>query len=255
MAFRRELVVAFSALFFLSFSALSAHGCNIQFMEPADAAPVGAAIPVINTAAGCHLKVIFETGELEVTSETDMLVMEVRPPGAEIHLESMASGVFDIVETVVKVPFRAVFEWKPELKDAGFYEGLQMNMYGCDDPAEFSIRVVKCRYCINERDSLHSLAAQFNVHWTQIWSSNPGALLSPDALQAGQEIILGNNYTTVFGDTWMYLSVRFGATIPAMKALNPDFVQYDAIIPGGLSMCVMPETCPERRPAVPGISW
>mmetsp|Transcript_20829 Transcript_20829/g.49581 ORF Transcript_20829/g.49581 Transcript_20829/m.49581 type:complete len:255 (+) Transcript_20829:211-975(+) len=248
--------VLFQTLVILSVFSLSAYGCDYKLVHPASAIPVGNEVPVITTAAGCMVEVVFETGELIVLPDVDMLTMEIRPPGAQVRLESMNQWVFDEQPTAdgVSVNFRAVFAWKPALADAKFYDGLRMDLASCTDPIVFSIQVVKCRYCVNERDSLHSIAADFNTHWTQIWSSNIDILTSPDTLRTGDEIALGNVYHTQFGDTWKYLSVRFGTSVESLQRLNPE-MRYAAIIPGGLSMCVMPETCPERRPAVPGISW
>mmetsp|Transcript_35926 Transcript_35926/g.72481 ORF Transcript_35926/g.72481 Transcript_35926/m.72481 type:complete len:256 (+) Transcript_35926:119-886(+) len=244
------LVVLCSTLF------VSVHGCNYVLVQPESAVSSGNVVPIITSAAGCLVTIVFRTGELTVLPDTDMLTMEIRPPGAMIRLESLDQFVFDEQPDAdgVSVEFNAIFEWKPQLKDARFYEGLRMELASCTDPITFSIEVVKCRYCVNERDSLHSIAADFGTHWTQIWSSNPDMLLSPDTLTTGDELALGNIYTTQFGDTWKYLSVRFGVSIDSLRRLNPDMTTA-AIIPGGLAMCVMPETCPERRPAVPGISW
>merc|ERR1711998_498216 len=94
----------------------------------------------------------------------------------------------------------------------------------CDAPSDitFNVMVKKCAYCIQERDSLHSLASEFGTHWTQMWSVNQGALLSPDMVSNGQEIRLGNNYTTQFGDTWKYVATRFGTTVESLRKINPD---------------------------------
>lgn len=137
----------------------------------------------------------------------------------------------------------------------------------CANICQFSVTVLKCKYCAGERDSVHTLSAQFGRHWTQLWSSNP-QLLSPDTLGVGQLLALGNSYRLQNGDTWTSVAVRFGTTVALLEQLNPDFA--DPVVPGGFldsvalyrtsvvlnsTMCVMPETCPAYRPVVPGISW
>jgi spore germination protein YaaH len=130
--------------------------------------------------------------------------------------------------------------------------------------------VLKCKYCANERDSVHTLAAQFGRHWTQIWSSNP-QLLSPDTLDFGQLLSLGNSYRLQNGDTWTSVAVRFGTSVSLLQQLNPDFSNpsnpgtpitfvdsaalYSRSIALNSTMCIMPETCAAYRPVVPGISW
>jgi len=81
-----------------------------------------------------------------------------------------------------------------------------------------------------------------------------GALLSPDMVSKGQEILLGNNYTTQFGDTWKFVATRFGTTVDSLKLINPDIIS-EATLEEGKHLCVIPETCSIRRRAVEGITW
>jgi hypothetical protein len=134
----------------------------------------------------------------------------------------------------------------------------------CENKCTFSVTVEKCKYCVAERESTHTLAAKFGRHWTQIWSSNPH-LLSPDTLSVQQLISLGNSYRLQYGDTWTSVSVRFGVSIALLQQLNPDFQDEDGFVHSAklykhtldhnATMCIMPETCPGYRPVVPGISW
>ena len=137
----------------------------------------------------------------------------------------------------------------------------------CENTCQFSIVVLKCKYCANERDSIHTLSAEFGRHWTQIWSSNP-QILSPDTLGVGQLLALGNSYRLQNGDTWTSVAVRFGTTVSLLQQLNPDFANpsdptsivdspalYSLSISLNSTMCIMPETCAAYRPVVPSISW
>ena len=114
---------------------------------------------------------------------------------------------------------------------------------------------------------MHSIAARFDTHWTQLWSPNH-ELETPDQLQKGKRIKLGNFYQTVAGDTWKLMAVRFGTTVKRLMDLNPDLAADNAdsyasppdnslvvLVPPDTVVCVMLETCPERRERYPGVTW
>lgn len=156
--------------------------------------------------------------------------------------------------------YNAVFEWKPRIEDArAMAYSLQWQgpaNLRCSN-STFRIMVEKCHYCISDKDSFHTIAANFGTHWTQIWSSNP-SIISPDYVKSGTLIALGNTFITRFGDTWKSLAVRFGTEYDMIRRLNPD-IPFDVMsgsdIPAGQPVCIMPETCPTRRIRFPGITW
>jgi len=173
----------------------------------------------------------------------------------------------------------AIFEWVPDLSNAGrtYSTALYIPDRNCASNCNFELSVQKCRYCLQNRDSLDTLAALFGRHWTQIWSSNLD-MLSPDNITSAPAegpmagaIALGNTYRSRLGDTWRSLSVRFGIPVALLQRLNPDLTRDDGPSSAGgfvdgadlfaatqakaSLICIMPETCPMYRPPVPGISW
>jgi hypothetical protein len=175
--------------------------------------------------------------------------------GSSIFADAVTSQALPHMTT-----YRTIFEWTPRLEDTRS----AAHQFQIEGPAnlncsvtEFRVMVQKCKYCIMERDSLHTLAADLGTHWTQIWSSNP-SLVAPDYIASGTLISLGNMFRTRFGDTWKALSVRFGTPLGMIQKLNPD-INFSKMsgseIPEGLLVCIMPETCPIRRTPFPGITW
>jgi len=143
----------------------------------------------------------------------------------------------------------------------------------CSGPTSshtFVLKVQKCFYCINPDDSLRSMAARFSSggahlpapHWSLIWSINHG-LEDPDGLVRGEEVRLGLLYTARASDTWQMISSRFGVSMTALEALNPELVNSPSWSPvtsmlqiqEGTRICVMPETCHQRRLPQQGAVW
>ena len=122
--------------------------------------------------------------------------------------------------------------------------------------AGFSARVRHYRYCINQGDSLRSIAARLSSdslrhphlpapHWSLIWSLNHG-LEDPDHLKQGQEIRLGLVYSARASDTWELISSRFGIGMAALAQLNPDLVNLPSWCATRLAGPLMPLA--PRRP-------
>ncbi|EKX53852.1 hypothetical protein GUITHDRAFT_160950 [Guillardia theta CCMP2712] len=145
--------------------------------------------------------------------------------------------------------------WTPELVHSAQTYLLNVFVPTCDTSSLLRVTVNKCKMCLSEDQTLESIAGLYNRHWSQIWSVNP-FLLSPDKISAGQEINLGIIYSTTDGDTLMLLSVRFGISLDLLKQLNPE-IPASAFpnLGSNTSICVIPETCPEFRARVPGITW
>ncbi|KAJ1480781.1 hypothetical protein T484DRAFT_1955712 [Baffinella frigidus] len=209
----------------------------------------------IITAFGCQVefKAVFRVAVLDFSLGSPSM-----PEGATLSVEKNAG-----MDSETQYGYTAIFRWKPSMEQAGYHETVPLSKCvegsggGATGAGSITLQVIKCKYCINDKDSAHSVAAQFGRHWTQIWSSNH-AVISPDTLAVGDLINLGNIYTTVAGDTWQYLAVRFGSSVQLLEDLNPELITADVnklILAPGTQICVMPETCPERRPTVPGITW
>ena len=211
---------------------------------------------LITTAYGCQVefRAQFKVAVLDFSLGSPSM-----PTGATLAVEKNPG-----MDTQTSYSYTAVFRWKPSMEQAGYHETVPLSQCveaasgtGATGAGSITLMVIKCKYCINDKDSAHSVAAIFGRHWTQIWSSNHG-VISPDTLAVGDKIDLGNTYTTVAGDTWQYLAVRFGSSVQLLEDLNPELIAADInklTLAPGTQICVMPETCPERRPTVPGITW
>lgn len=219
---------------------------------------------VVETAPGCkHSVEIPFLMKSHVYTTTQIAILDVQPPGSSLTVEK-AFALIEDSEGIKNLPFTAILKWTPRLDDAGlpkeFAIRISSTALECASASHTVLfRVFKCEYCINEMDSMHSIATRFSTHWTQIWSSNH-ELETPDQVTKGQRIKLGNMYQTVKGDTWKLMAVRFGTTVERLLELNPDLVQYSqsdmvALVPQDTDVCVMPETCPTRRASFPGVTW
>lgn len=210
---------------------------------------------LITTAAGCQVdfRAYFRVGVLDFDLGSPSM-----PVGATLQVVKNQG-----MDSMTSYGYTVIFRWKPSLEQAGYYNTVALSKcveatgFGSTGAGTITLNVIKCKYCINDKDSAHSVAAMFGRHWTQIWSSNH-AVVSPDRLAVGHLINLGNTYTTVAGDTWQYLAVRFGLSVQLLERLNPELVGADLnklVLAPGTDVCIMPETCPERRPTVAGITW
>jgi len=226
---------------------------------------------------------------MKSNAQTEIVILKGRQPGATIEVKKQFALIEDTAKTR-DLPFKAIVRWTPQLEHAG--SRFSMILSSTDPNCDAAIlaaqrmshtvifRVQKCEYCISEKESLHSIAARFSTHWTQIWSSNH-QLDSPDQLAARQKIKLGNFYKTAKGDTWKLMAIRFGTTIERLLELNPDFgpdrntsqfvaflsglatahsaqeklVDHVVMVPAHADVCVMPQTCPESRTAHEGVTW
>uniref|UniRef100_A0A7S0VXY9 LysM domain-containing protein n=1 Tax=Hemiselmis tepida TaxID=464990 RepID=A0A7S0VXY9_9CRYP len=214
--------------------------------------------PTVESAAGCDTRYTV-IAKLTVAPDMEQVIMPVKPPGASVELVTTSTIVGQLTGEK-KTEVLATFAWRPQLADAR----AQAYALHFEGPAnmnctihQFRVNVEKCRYCIQERDSFHTIAAEFNSHWSQIWSSNP-EIRSPDYLTLGTKVMLGNMFRTRFGDTWKSLAVRFGTVVGMIERLNPDIDFTEILgsdIPAGTMVCIMPETCPTRRTSFPGITW
>ena len=207
-----------------------------------------------------------------------VLFMQTRPPGSSIEIRKQTGELLEDSTSVQRLGFVAKVKWTPRLEHAALSlaaDGRAPKVWRlfisstetqCRTLAhELVFNVWKCEYCINEKDSMHSIAARFSTHWTQIWSSNH-QIDSPDQLVTGQRIQLGNIYETVKGDTWNLMAVRFGTTVDRLLTLNPDLAKPPSsssqadqylvnIVAQNSLVCVVPDTCPERRKSSPGVTW
>jgi|GEM_PF-91996 len=115
-------------------------------------------------------------------------------------------------------------------------------------------------YTIRAGDTCFLLAQRFGTTVAAILAINPG--LNCDNLQIGQVICIPSApppptcppgsfaYTVVSGDTLFFIAQRYGTTVNAILAINPQITNPDLIFPGQV-ICVPttpapppPTTCP-----------
>jgi len=238
--------------------------CQLQAVDAQECPQFTTLETIVETAPGCkhELNIPFSMKSNMVVS-MDIAILDVRPPGATLEVKTQFALIEDSA-AIKDLPFTAILRWTPQLDQAGspreFSLLLSSTQPECRSASHKVIfRVHKCEYCINEKESMHSIAARFSTHWTQLWSSNH-QLETPDQLAKGQKIKLGNLYTTVKGDTWKLIAVRFGTTVACLIELNPDLsgltsTAMVAIVEADTNVCVMPETCPQRRTPFEGVTW
>jgi len=199
--------------------------------------------------------------------------LQTRPPGSTLEVQKQFQ-IFPDDDNVKDLNYKAILRWTPQLEHAGLPPWTTGGEYTilisstAIDCRSFShsvvFRVHKCEYCVSDRDSMHSIADRFSTHWTQMWSSNH-EIEVPDQLAKGQRIKLGNFYKTVKGDTWKLIAVRFGTTVERLLEINPELASESgglvaaddmvAMITPDSAVCVMPDTCPQRRTPHPGVTW
>ena len=86
-------------------------------------------------------------------------------------------------------------------------------------------------YTIRPGDTFFGLAARFNTTVQAIMNANPG--VNPNNLQIGQQICIpvapapgpcpgGFTYTIRAGDTFFSIARRFGISVSALMAANPN---------------------------------
>ena len=87
----------------------------------------------------------------------------------------------------------------------------------------FSFHVGKCRYCAQEGETLHGIAASFETDWLQLWSAN-AQLVDPGSLALHHLLNIGSLYPAREGDTLASLGRRFRTSMVALKVcrLPPD---------------------------------
>ncbi|MGI5877284.1 MAG: LysM peptidoglycan-binding domain-containing protein, partial [Christensenellales bacterium] len=111
-------------------------------------------------------------------------------------------------------------------------------------------------YTIRAGDTLYAIARQFNVSLDDLLEANPG--IEPFQLQVGQVICIPvatppvacpegyTQHTVVAGDTFFALAQRYGVTVDALRAANPNVNPNALLI--GQTLCIPPAEaapCPE----------
>ena len=94
------------------------------------------------------------------------------------------------------------------------------------------------KYIIHAGDTLNAVAARFTVAAPALLAANP-QIVNPDRIFPGQIVTIpgpapaaGPEYVIQPGDTLSAVAARFGVTLAALEAANPQIVNPDRIFPG-----------------------
>ncbi|NLC53348.1 MAG: LysM peptidoglycan-binding domain-containing protein [Firmicutes bacterium] len=108
-------------------------------------------------------------------------------------------------------------------------------------------------YTVVAGDTLFFIAQRFGVSLSALIAANP-QITDPDLIFPGQVICVplvttpvphcpGATYTVMQGDTLFQIAQRFGVTLEALLAVNPQITNPDLIFPGQV-ICLPPTTEP-----------
>ena len=92
-------------------------------------------------------------------------------------------------------------------------------------------------YTVQKGDTLTAIAAKFGVSLTALEAANP-QITNPDLIFPGQVVTIPVNppppgtYVVQSGDTMTAIAKKFGVSLAALEAANPQVTNPDLIFPG-----------------------
>jgi tyrosinase len=94
------------------------------------------------------------------------------------------------------------------------------------------------KYVVQTGDTLAAIANRFGVGLSALKAANP-QVANPDRIFPGQVVTIpgsfpaaGSDYVVQTGDTLIAIANRFGVSVAALKAANPQISNPDSIFPG-----------------------
>eukprot|EP00297_Palpitomonas_bilix_P013812 CAMPEP_0113879304 /NCGR_PEP_ID=MMETSP0780_2-20120614/7166_1 /TAXON_ID=652834 /ORGANISM="Palpitomonas bilix" /LENGTH=221 /DNA_ID=CAMNT_0000865875 /DNA_START=566 /DNA_END=1231 /DNA_ORIENTATION=- /assembly_acc=CAM_ASM_000599 len=105
----------------------------------------------------------------------------------------------------------------------------------------FSLSIPACRLCVEEGESLSTIAADFGLSWLQVWAANP-KLKTPNDVQPGQEVALGPAYVVKEGENLYDLASRFRADVDTILRVSPN-LSSSSQVEAGQRVCVASSYC------------
>ncbi len=139
---------------------------------------------------------------------------------------------------------RAILQNNPELNPNNLVVGQQICLPSKATPGSCPGGFL---HTVTINDTFYSIARRYNISLTSLLNANPG--IDPDTLQIGQRICIpttpppaqecpGRLYTIQAGDTFISLARRFGYTLDALIAANPQVNPSNLQI--GQQICLPP---------------
>lgn len=167
----------------------------------------------------------------------------------DISLDKDKSDVPEgfVLEPLGRYP-RKMVKWSPQAGKDERLEGYKAcfvasDLYGIMRSTRcFTVRVRKCKYCLQADETLADVGRRFQVDWLQIYMANPH-IPTPDQVPRDLATInTGVFYTVRAGDYLQLVGQRFFMTESQLRLLNPDVPQNGLITPG-MDLCIMPPVC------------
>ena len=173
------------------------------------------------------------------------------PPKYSVDI-SLDREMSDVPEGLVLDPPgrypRKTVKWSPQAGKDERLEGYKAcfvasDLYGIMRSTRcFTVRVRKCKYCLEAGETLADVGRRFQVDWLQIYMANPH-IPTPDQVPRDLATInTGVFYSVRAGDYLELIGQRFFMTELQLRLLNPDVPQSGLITPG-MNLCIMPPVC------------
>uniref|UniRef100_A0A7S0DXW7 LysM domain-containing protein n=1 Tax=Hanusia phi TaxID=3032 RepID=A0A7S0DXW7_9CRYP len=153
-------------------------------------------------------------------------------------------------------PYTTALRWQPVRGQEGFVYSIclsiQVNLSSTDvndaclqefytapflgHPSQYcvTVDVARCRYCVQEGDSMETMARDWGTSILQLWGGNQ--LFSPSYLESQQSILVGPIYTVGPDETLPEIALKFGRSALDVLDWNPDIPMDPSIINGQLPL-------------------
>jgi len=195
---------------------------------------------VLTGYVGCTTKFCLQArdknGFYQVEIEEGSSADESPPPGAVLGpVELFSEGTL----------IQRCFTWKPKRNQEGFMYEVKFYAGRPEDRINrvIKIDVQRCKYCVQNQESLQSIAADYNLNWLQLWAANV-ELKDPDHLMDEQLLSLCPVYYVKPEDGIDNLAARFSTDANHIIAMNPDIQEMpEKDLRPGQALCVCPAVC------------
>jgi len=212
-----------------------------------------------------------------LTKRTPTVARIVQPNRRELGLAPRE----DAGDSSLRGEFSGFIEWIPSPYQGG-WEG-KVCVEACVDTQQcpatqngapevctqqcYQIRVARCKWALQEEDSLVEIAPRFQTNWLQLWYLNPfmahpdhASSLTGSAAGAGVmavpgeplEINVGRLYHPMWDDTLEAVASRFGMSSERLKQINADlkymqpgdiFSEWTHPMRHSSEVCIIPDSC------------
>jgi len=150
--------------------------------------------------------------------------------------------------------FHTTVSWTPALAMMGRTRRLCVAAETATSATQtcFTLVVERCRYCTMPGDTLHSVAAQFDTDWLQLWSANfmggSGGTheMNPNVVAEGTQLRLGPVFRVRVGEDMHHLAQEFQTSVESLRRANRDLPEDAMMVPAQQELCVLPGICTQQ---------